>query len=147
MHATSSTADGLTGALSFDLDKIEETAHGSVTVPMARMSFGDRLRDWGMRRHLNVKRWPTAVFDVSTARVESREPWCAQIDGVIRYRDVRLPVSVTATGTVTEESISAQATFECRLTDLGIAPPRFLVLKVADVVQVEVRLYASATGC
>ena len=122
-------------------------AGGAAAVSLDQLSSGDRLRDWSIRRHLDVKKWPRASFEVETVSVLSREPWTANIHGTLGFRDQRKPLSVTATGKHDETSLEVQAEFQLCLPEWGLKPPRFLVLKVDDTVSIHVHLYASARGC
>ncbi len=147
LHGVESTVDGLEGSLSVDIGNVEATAAGLVSVPLGRMRFGDRIKEWVFRRHLNVKRWPDAAFEVTGVRVLEQEPWRALIEGALTYRGREHFLSIEATGMLTESGIDAQACFELSLTDLGVEPPRFLILSVSDIVRLNVRLYAGAVGC
>jgi polyisoprenoid-binding protein YceI len=118
-----------------------------VTVDLEQLSSGGRVRDWNIRRHLDVKKWPRATFEVESVSVVSREPWAANLHGTLGFRDQRKRVSVTATGKRNETNLEVQAEFQLCLPEWGLKPPRFLVFKVDDMVSVHVHLYASARGC
>ena len=143
LHDTSSRARGVTGTLHGDLDALETTAGGEVVVDLRKMSFGDRVRDFAMSRHLDLKRWPEARFRVDGAEVHSRDPWRITVRGTLRYRDRETAVAVEATGEVTEAGLDARAPLPLSLSGLGVPPPRFLFLKVADAVNAEVHLVAT----
>ncbi len=138
---------GVVGDLSVNWTQPESTTGGTVTVDLDQLSSGGRVRDWNIRRHLDVKKWPRATFEVESVSVVSREPWAANLHGTLGFRDQRKRVSVTATGKRNETNLEVQAEFQLCLPEWGLKPPRFLVFKVDDMVSVHVHLYASARGC
>ncbi len=145
LHDSRSSGVGLTGRLHGDPDDLESTAGGSLTVPLKKQTFGDRMRDFAMHRHIDVKRWPDAAFEVAGVEVLSRDPWRIQVSGEITYRDRKTPLTVEATGSLDDDALRANASFALDLPALGIAPPRLLFMKVGDKVDVDVEIVAKGT--
>jgi len=147
LHEVTSRGAGLHGFVAGDFSNPETLAEGSISFPLANMSFGDRVRDFALKRHLNIKQWPEARFVVTGVQVEQRDPWRVQVLGKLSYRDHVVDLAVAAVGTVTETTLEATAEFTLKLPEIGITPPRFLLLKVADTVELQVRLYGSQSEC
>ena len=110
---------------------------------MANMSFGDRVRDWSLRRHLNTSQWPEARATIDSLSVIESSPWRVEVNLSLDYRGSTSRVVAHATGSVDDSGLVATARFTLSLPGIGIEPPRFLLLKVANQVTVEVSLYGS----
>jgi polyisoprenoid-binding protein YceI len=147
LHGVKSLGAGLNGYVAGNFDDPRSLAEGRISFPMAQMSFGDRIRDFALRRQLNIKRWPQAHFDVQRVEVQERDPWRIQVIGVLSYHDHTLEINLPASGSVSDTQMNATAQFTINLPDIGITPPRFLMFKMANTVTVEVRLYASQGEC
>ncbi len=144
LHDSVSRGHGLSGTLMAELEDLEATASGTIRAALSEQSFGDRVRDWSMARHLNLKRHPEARLDVSQVFVKSRDPWEIRLQGQMSYRGHTALIDVDVRGELDEHSLTARTTFPLELSQIGIAPPRMLFLKVADTVEVEVHLVATA---
>ena len=48
------------------------------------------------------------------------------------------------TGCLRDDSLEARVSFELDVRDVGVKPPRFLMLKVDEIVRIEVALVAHA---
>lgn len=142
LHDTKSRGSGLMGEAWGDLDDLDATAGGRVRVPLKKQSFGDRMRNFAMHRHIDVKRWPEAAFEVEAVETLSRDPWRIRVSGSIEYRGQRVPLVCDAEGSLDAQGIEAETRFALRLPDLGVRPPKLLWLKVADSVDVEVKIVA-----
>ena len=144
LHDVASHGTGLSGTVSASLDDIERTAAGEVVVALKSQSFGDRLRDMAMHRHIDVKRHPIATFTVRSVTEKAREPWSVEVTGQLRYRGRDLRLTFDATGTVDQTTLHASAEVPLRLSDLGLKAPKMLFLKVEDDIVVQVDLHATA---
>lgn len=112
-----------------------------VAVRVGAFKSGSFLQDVALRRHVDVRAFPDAVFDLDRASGTSED---LALHGRIRYRDREVPVAGRGRLTFSADSASGEATFEIDVTRFGLARPKFLVLEVQDVVRVEVRLRARA---
>jgi polyisoprenoid-binding protein YceI len=144
LHEVASNGTGLSGTVSASLNDIEGTAAGEVTVALKSQSFGDRLRDMAMHRHIEVKRYPTATFVVTAVKEQAREPWSVEVTGQLSYRQRDLSLTFKATGTVDDQRLHASAEVPLRLSNLGVKAPKMLFLKVEDDIVVQVDLHATA---
>jgi len=147
LHPITTVIGGVSGELSVNWAEPEKTATGTVRVNVSQLQSGGRVRDWNVRRHLDVKQWPESTFELETVSLGSQEPWVADIRGVLTFRGQTQSMALRATTDADEERIVVHSDFPLCLPEWGLTPPRFLVLKVEDVVSVHVHLYASARGC
>jgi polyisoprenoid-binding protein YceI len=132
--------------MSGDLDDLESTASGTVTVPLKSQSFGDRMRDFAMHRHIQVKKWPEAQLVIKRVVVASRDPWSVTVEGALHYQGRTTDLAIDATGSVSPQSLDATATFALDLPTIGIQPPSLLFLKVERSVDVIVRIVAKGSA-
>ena len=72
LHSVLGEGFGLSGSISCTLDDLENDAVCEVSFPMAELSFGDKLRNWQLHRHLDTKQWPQATFSLGVTRVISK---------------------------------------------------------------------------
>lgn len=146
LHDSVSKGTGLAGTLTGDPDELEATASGTVTAPLQLLSFGDRMRDWSMARHLDLKRHPEASFGVTGVTVHSRDPWRIEVRGELAYHGHTTSLAVEVTGTLDSDRLVAQTRFPLSLGALGIKPPKMLFMKVEETVEVDVELVATTGG-
>ncbi|MFT5431468.1 MAG: hypothetical protein ACI9OJ_002164, partial [Myxococcota bacterium] len=145
LHPTESTGAGLSGEVFGDIADLSSTAGGSVVVPVTKQSFGKRLQDFAMQKHLDAKRWPEVRFEIGAVQVLSTDPWRVSIEGTVHYKKTT-NITVEASGELGEGRIEARATFPLSLSSVGVKPPQMLFLKVDDTVEVEVLIVAEASG-
>jgi hypothetical protein len=63
---------------------------------------------------------------------------------MLKWRGREVKVAVKGSGTFTATGIAVTGKFELDIRHLGLQAPRFLMFKVADEVEVEVTLRATA---
>lgn len=128
------------------------TATAEFAVPLAALQTGNRLRDREMREdYLETGKFPEARFVVrrlsgathlqsgTVAHVEAQGTF--SVHGVSRPITVPVKLNSQATGHMTLE-----AHFPIRLSDYGIERPQFILLRLADTVQLTVRARLVANG-
>jgi len=145
-HAVQSTIHGLDGTLGGALDSLEETARGTIQVPVHQQDFGSRLRNVAMRRHLDITQWPEARFQLNRMTVHSESPWTVDVQGTIFYRGHTHRLTAHATGTLSDTELHTHATFRLPLRAVGVRPPKLLWLRVTETVDVEVQIVAKGTS-
>ena len=144
LHAITARGDQLTGEIVVDWESPEPTA--TVMAPLERVRFGDFVRDAFLRRHLDVKQWPLAIFTLDTATItgtggERR----AALTGTLCYRAQSAQLSTVTTVVQDRDRIDATARFPLDLRDFGLTPPKLLMLEVNPVVQIDVTLVGKAS--
>ncbi|MCG8425199.1 MAG: YceI family protein [Proteobacteria bacterium] len=148
IHDTNTTWDTLSGRVEADpatLDSAGATA--SLVVDMTSYDAGDWLKNRKLKKDLDLARHPIATFDVTAlrdVRQKDRGQFSATADGVLRWRDRELSLTVTGQGIIDNTRIEATGSFDMDIRELGVQPPRFLMFKVANEVTVEVTLHARA---
>ena len=141
LHDVRATCQDLSGEGSIDLADPTGTFSLEVRVRVGEFKTGSFLQDVAMRRHVNVKAHPEALFRSSSATGTLDD---LAVEGTVSYRGVQVPVRARGRVTFSPDGASGEAAFDLDLSRFDLAPPRFLVLEVADVVRVEARLRAKA---
>jgi polyisoprenoid-binding protein YceI len=150
VHDTRATMGRVSGTIEADLDALGEAGGVSleVAVDLTGSDAGDFLRTRKLRGDIDVKRYPEARFSLARVVEISREPdgrFEATGEGVIAWRDREVTIQPSGSGTLGEDEIRAQARFALDIRDFGVQPPKFLMLKVEPVVEVEVTLVARSS--
>jgi polyisoprenoid-binding protein YceI len=145
IHDTHTVWNEVSGVVLADADSIGD-ATAELSVNMAALDAGDFLKNRKLKKDLDVARHPRATFRLTGLEDVSRKDdgsFEATARGVLSWRGKDVNVTAAGTGSLSDASLDATARFELDVTDLGIAPPRFLMFKVEKVVSVEVTLRAT----
>jgi polyisoprenoid-binding protein YceI len=146
IHDTTTRFAKLEGSIDFDADA-PAGARAELRVDMRVFDAGDRFKNWKLKSELDPDKHPTATFALSRfddIREETAGRFVAAAVGQLRWRGRSVDVKVKGTATADRRAIEAAASFELDVKTLGVAPPRFLMFKVEDVVLVQVTLRAVA---
>jgi polyisoprenoid-binding protein YceI len=146
IHDTDSVWPKLAGTVDADAGTLAASgATARLTVDMTDFDAGDFLKNRKLRKDLDVKSHPQATFELARL-VDVVELGDAKFEavaeGTLRWRGRDVAVRARGSGTVTDAAIDANATFELDVRELGVKPPRFLMFKVEDIVDVAVTLRA-----
>ena len=142
VHDSETTWGGIVGTVNATPGMMADT-QASITVDMRTADAGDWLKNRKLKKDLEVERYPSARFTLSELRdVAGEGSLTATANGTIDWRGHKAKISATGSATITDQHLLANATFELNVTQLGVTPPRILMIKVADVVRVEVVLRA-----
>lgn len=147
VHDTETVFTGVTGAVDADVGRlVEDGASAEVAVDMTTADAGGWLENRKLRKDLDLGAHPRASFRLAALEDVRREGdrFSARARGTLSWRGREVEIEASGEGTVTESAIDAVARFELDVTRLGVTPPRFLMLKVEDVVAIEVRLRAAS---
>jgi polyisoprenoid-binding protein YceI len=132
----------LTGPLSFE-----------IAVDLASFDTGKDKRNRHMREnHLETDRYPRAWFRGGTVRGATKVELAAgdearvTMAGTLDLHGVQRVVLCEATLRRTGDGVELESGFEVKLSDHAIDRPKFLVMKLADEQQVEVRLHLRPGG-
>jgi polyisoprenoid-binding protein YceI len=146
IHDTNTRYPKLEGQIDFDADA-PAGARAELAVDMRVYDTGDRLKNWKLKSDLDPESHPSATFTLSRLEAVSEEAagkFVATGVGQLRWRGKSVDLKVKGRATVDRQTIEATASFELDVKLLGVAPPKFLMFKVEDVVQVQVSLRALA---
>jgi polyisoprenoid-binding protein YceI len=148
IHDTRTRWDALSGAIEADAGDLSGgQVAAEVAVDMTHYDAGDFLKNRKIKKDLEVERHPTARFSLSRlTQVVEVEPgrFTARAEGVIAWHGREVEVVAEGEGRFEGDRLSALARFDLDVRGFGIEPPRFLMFKVENVVEVEVTLSARA---
>lgn len=147
VHDTDTVWDRVAGTIEVEAGAVEG-ASGAVTVDMTRFDAGDFLRNRKLKKDLTPSAHPEARFAIDS--VEGVTPrdngeFTATVTGTMTWRGRSVVIRADGVGSIDGSSLRATGSFDLDVTKLGITPPRFLMLKVEDVVSVTVTLVARAS--
>lgn len=144
LHDVKASCPGLEGELWGDLSNLTRTGGGSLKLDIRRFSSGDRVRDFAVRTHIDVAKFPDAllsdlkILSTEGAPGDLRVIW----EGVVRYR-FKSP-KVQGQARIRDEGgrIVVEASFPLHLKEVNVEPPKLLFLKVSEEIQIDVKLEA-----
>lgn len=147
---TFGTAEGTlratSGTLTFDPGRPSGPISGRVTVDMTSLDTGIGRRDRHLHRvALETERYPEAVFVLDEAPPTLLDDHTADtlsiaVTGSMTFHGVTRSQTVKARLFQEGGGYRVEASFSLRLTDFAIEPPKRLVLKVQDELQLVVAL-------
>lgn len=146
VHDTYTTWSEITGDIDADVASLEGASAG-FAVDMTAFDAGDWLKNRKLKKDLDVAGHPRATLELTGVRDVVRKDgdrFEAVATGVLRWRGRELELAISGEGAMDADHIEATGTFDLDVRDLGVKPPRFLMLKVEDVVTVTVTLRARA---
>ena len=125
---------------------LEASGSGFVTVKAASLTTGNDLRDRNMRAMLAVDRYPEIRFILDQAKIDGPpkddHTVTLLISGQLRVRDVTRSLRLPVTISVQPDRLIVTGRFPLTFTEVGLTPPSFLFVKVADHLQIRFRLVA-----
>lgn len=147
VHPIHSETDGLEGYVDFeresagDVDVAAQPA-GKLSLPVARLSSGNRLEDKELQKRMDVRRFPT-IDGLLTTMERGEADSTYRVGGDLAFRGVVRRCEDNMTVVFLDEEtveLGGQSTFDIR--DFGMEPPRILMLKVEPHVVVRVEIVA-----
>ncbi|MBI2892820.1 MAG: YceI family protein [Deltaproteobacteria bacterium] len=139
MHSVKASGNAISGSVTVDPEDVPGTLKLDLAVEIAGIRSGDFLTDMSSRRHVDTDRHPVARFVLTRA---SGTPRALRIEGTIDWRGRKVPIATTATGEIEGTTARGTASFDLDMRGFDLEAPRFLFLKVQDVVHVEVEIVA-----
>lgn len=141
LHDTTTVWDKITGEVEADPDTLA-TAGATATfrVDMTSFDAGDWLKSRKLRKDFDLEGYPTATFELRALRdvVRAGPTFTATADGALRWRGKEVVITLAGKGTLDASHLEASAVFDLDIRKLGLAAPRFLVIKMEDEVSIEV---------
>ena len=147
VHPIRSSMDGLEGYVELTMEDagtvdLSAPPAGTVSLPVTRLSSGNRFEDRELHKRLAARRFPT-IKGVLTAIERADGEGRYHVSGNVAFRGVIRPCRDEMTVTVVDPHtlrFDGESTFDIR--DFGMEPPRILMLKVEPDVVVRVDIVA-----
>ena len=144
VHDTATTWSAVTGTVDADPATLATSgARASFTVDMTTYDAGDFLRNRKLRKDFDLDEHPKASFELTRVKdvVESGGGrFKATAEGVLRWRGKEVPLTIAGEGRLEAGRLDATGSFDLDIRKLGLAAPRFLMIKMSDEVAVTVTL-------
>ena len=145
LHDTTTVWDKVSGDVEADANAIE-AARATFAVDMTSFDAGDWLKNRKLKKDFDMEAHPKATFELRSVKdvVRDGAKFTATAEGVLRWRGKEVVLTLAGRGTVDDVRVEATATFELDIKKLGLAAPRFLMIKMEDEVSVEVSVRGAA---
>jgi hypothetical protein len=143
VHDTSTVWDAITGDAEAEPATLATTgATVRCAVDMTKFDAGDWLKNRKLRSDFELEKHARAEFELTglDGVAGAGERFTATARGVLRWRGKEVPLEIAGDGVLTGERLEATGRFELDIRTLGLSAPRFLMIKMEDVVTVEVTL-------
>jgi polyisoprenoid-binding protein YceI len=151
LHPIHSSTDGLEGFIDFTADgggqlDLTKPPAGKLSLPVSRLSSGNRLEDRELQKRIDARRFPT-IDGVLTNMERAGGDGRYRVSGDLAFRGVsrqhqdEMSVEMVDDRTV---RLEGRSTFDVR--DFGMEPPRILMLRVEPDVVVRVEIVAEKEG-
>lgn len=149
IHDTTTVWDRISGDVEADPETLATAgAQATFRVDMTSFDAGDWLRNRKLRKDFELEAHPAAVFELRALRdvVRTGPTFTATADGVLRWRGKEVALTLAGKGQLDDARLEASATFELDIRKLGLAAPRFLMIKMEDEVAIDVTVHGAALG-
>jgi polyisoprenoid-binding protein YceI len=143
IHDTTTVWSKITGEITADPDTLATAgATARFDVDMTAFDAGDFLRNRKLRKDFDLEAHPNARFELTGVHdvVRQGATFTAKAEGVLDWRGRKLELVLAGQGKLDDMTVSASATFELDIRDLGLSAPRFLMFKMEDEVTVAVTI-------
>ena len=154
VHPIHSSTDGLSGFVDFDADTNGDgdgdagasRPAGQLSLPVARLTSGNKLDDRELHKRIDARRYPTIEGVLTQLRRGDgdhryRVAGDLTFRGVVRRCEDDMTIEVIDDRTI---RLEGQSRFDIR--DFGMEPPRILMLRVEPDVVVRVDIVATKEG-
>jgi polyisoprenoid-binding protein YceI len=147
LHPIHSSTEGLEGYIDLELGPdgevdLEKEPTGKLSLPVNRLSSGNRMEDREMQKRVDARRYPS-ISGVLTAMERTDSDGSYRVSGDVTFRGVSRPhqdeMTVKAVDPKTIQ-LAGKSQFDIR--EFGMEPPKVLVLKVLPEVDVRVEIFA-----
>jgi hypothetical protein len=147
LHPIQSSTDGLEGFLELDLGPdggvdLSGQPVGKLSLPVVRLSSGNRMEDREMMRRIDSRRYPT-IDGVLGEMARDGDADSYQVTGEITFRGVaRSHRDLMTIHALDEKTIEMAGHSRFDIREFGMEPPRMLMLRVEPEVDVRVSIIA-----
>lgn len=141
IHDTRTVWDKITGDVEADPETLASAgAVAKFHVDMTAFDAGDWLKNRKLRKDFDMEAHPRALFELLSLRDVARtgSTFTAVAEGILAWRGYSVPLTLQGKGTLDGERVEASASFELDIRKVGLQAPKVLVIKMDDVVAVEV---------
>ena len=141
-------ATGVSGEIVLDLAQPERGAVRNVVIDLRRLTSDSERRDRALReRFLESRRHPYARLDSASLSgiprpIPPGRPFPFQLVGDLTVHGVARRTQWRGQATLSGDTLRGQATTRVAMTDFDIEVPRFLWLRVADAVTLDITFVA-----
>ncbi len=146
-HDFNGTSATIRGSFGCDRERIVETAHGEIAIPVSSLKTGIGARDTKMNAVFDVARFPHITFHltkIENLRWSGADTFTATAVGELAMHGVTAPKRVPIIGAFQGEKLTVTGRLDCRITEFGMERPGFLFVRVADDVRVDFRVTGAA---
>lgn len=147
IHDTTTVWSKITGDVEADADALATAgAQATFAVDMTAFDAGDFLKNRKLRKDFDMDAHPRATFELRAVRdvVRDGPTFTATAEGVLRWRGKEVVLTIPGSGKLDGMGVEASGTFDLDIRKLGLAAPRFLMIKMEDEVTVDVTVRGSA---
>jgi polyisoprenoid-binding protein YceI len=147
VHPIHSSTDGLEGFVEIAMVPeggvdLSVKPVGQLSLPVSRLSSGNRMEDREMQKRIDAQRYPT-ITGVLDQMERSGDDGNYRVSGDITFRGVaRRYEDEMTVGTVDSRTIQLAGKSRFDIRDFGMQPPRVLILRVEPEVDVRVEILA-----
>lgn len=147
VHPIHSSTDGLVGYVELELGSdgevdVSQQLGGKLSLPVSRLSSGNRMEDRELQKRIESRRYPT-IDGVLKSMERSGTDGSYQVTGDVSFRGVVRPHKDDMTvSAVDAETIQLAGKSKFDIREFGMEPPRVLLLKVSPEVDIRVEIVA-----
>jgi polyisoprenoid-binding protein YceI len=142
VHPIHSSTDGLEGHVELGPDRDRSAgAAGRLSLPVTRLSSGNRLEDRELYRRVEARRFPTIDGVLVAMRPSGGDRF--RVSGDVTFRGVtRRYEDEMTVRRLDERTVALEGASSFDIRDFGMQPPRILLLRVEPEVTVRVEIVA-----
>jgi len=139
VHDTTTVWDKITGDVDADPEAIEQ-AKATFRVDMTSFDAGDWLKNRKLRKDFDMDGNPVATFTLERVSDVKRDgdKFTAKAEGKLSWRGKEVVLVLTGHGALSADRVEATAKFELDIKKLGLAAPKFFMIKMEDEVTIDV---------
>ncbi len=146
VHNTRARTTALQGG--FDADLADGVPVGEVRggarVAVASFKSGNRLLEMNTLRHVEARKHREASFEIGAVAPEADGR--LRVSGTMTFHGVAVATEAVVDLEVDGDTVRVRGSWRLVQSDYGLRPPRLLMLKVDDGIDVEFTLVARAAG-
>lgn len=137
--------DKIDGYILWDGDDLTAKSEFYFEVDLATLDTGIGLRNRHMRdEYLETDKYPYASYGGKLTEVSTNDDGSLNITstGTFRLHGVEKKINIDGVITKTENGYTASSRFTVKLEDYNIERPQFMLLKIGEVIQLDIQFYA-----
>jgi polyisoprenoid-binding protein YceI len=147
LHPIHSATDGLEGYVDLEFDQsgsvsLAATPAGKLSLPVSRLSSGNRMEDRELQKRIDARRFPTIDGVLGHIEPNGKES-SYKVSGDITFRGVSRPhqddMQICA---IDDQTVQLGGSSRFDIREFGMEPPRMLMLKVEPEVEIRVEIFA-----